>query len=71
MLQNILLQNQSTRVVNNKINTVDGWRTRHFAFLERGTRGNTAHEREIELTAARLMIILLIELNSRICGGPL
>lgn len=27
------------------------------------------HEREIELTAARLMIILLIELNTRICGG--
>lgn len=51
---------------------VDRKQTRHFAFFQRETgetRRAEKHEREIELTAARLTIILLIELNTRTCEG--
>jgi len=47
--------------------------SRHFAFFQRNWRkhGAAEREREMELTAAGLTIILLIELNTRTRGGPL
>jgi len=68
------IYSQKISVTNKKINSVNLEMDRkrvisHSYNVERVETLLVQHEREIELTAARLMIILLIELNTRTCGG--